>query len=175
MEHTNLVQILKAPKEEGSSIFAFGGGYRMGGLSQANYDGMNKVFSFHYMGAAEFELGNLPKACDKLIADRSDYVTGSIKVSWRTEDWKTQEEAKGRGEVYYICHKDHEIDVKERISLWALGKNVPLHTTKERVRLNESFAGDRFKGWFELDNSFLFFIDKDMFEGTKEMFGVKSK
>ncbi len=175
MKNSFLIQILEAPKDR--HAFSFGGGSSTGGLTQENFDGMAEVFSFHYMGAAEFEFDELPRACNKVMAERADYITGSMEVrweteDWETEDWKTREKKEGLGEVYYICHKDHEIDVKGRISLWALGKTVPMQSTKECVRLDEAFANDAFKGWFEYDNGFLFFIDKEMFEGTKVMFGI---
>ena len=170
MKYTNLVQILEAPKDYKS--LAFGGSSPTGGMSQENFDEMSKVFSFHYMGAAEFEFGALPEAVNKVLADKVDYVTGCTKAKWESENWETRKMKKGIGEVFYICHKDHVDEVISRIKTWAKGKHVPPYHTKERVRLDDAFANDCFKGWFEYDNGFLFFTDKEMFEGTKAIFGI---
>lgn len=34
-------------------------------------------------------------------------------------------------------------------------------------------SDERLKGWIDLDNHYMFFIDKDMFENTKKLFNIK--
>jgi len=170
MDHSYLVQRLLAPMEPGHLRISFGGGSPTGGLSQENFDAMNTVCSFDYMGAAEFEFGALRDALNKMIASSDDLVKGSLTVHWIMEDWKTKEESKGDDKVYFICHKEHRKEIKKRIKVWAQGKqNLPM-TTKCLVYLNESFKIDNYKGWFELDNGFFFFIDKEMWKKTWELF-----
>ena len=171
MKQSYLIQRLKKPT--GANPFSFGGGLKNGGINQKAFDQLNKIFSFDYMGAAEFEFGALPETLQKINDHSSEFISGSTKVSWRMDDWKTKEKSSGKDEVYYICHKDHEEEVKKRIAIWAIGKKASYMNLKERVRLNESFKEDMFKGWLEFDNGFFFFIDKKMWKNTIELFEIK--
>jgi hypothetical protein len=119
------------------------------------------------MGAGEFEFGALPDAMN-IIA--SAFVTGqecmgSIIIKKHT--------------IFYICAKEHETDVIQRIRDLAANK-VRL---KERSGLNESIDDKlrirygeteprpiQYIGWLELDNGFMFFIDKGVFEKTVTFF-----
>ena len=69
MKRTYLIQRLEKPRtlkiagvELKDNPFSFGGGLRNGGLSKDATDLLRPLFSFDYMGAAEFEFGAVPEA-----------------------------------------------------------------------------------------------------------------
>jgi hypothetical protein len=172
MENSYLIQRLKKPIDY--TTISFGGGLRNGGIGKENMDILTKVFSFDYMGAAEFEFGEVPKALNKILENASDFIKGSMTTHWRSLRWKTGEVVDGNSKVYFLCHKDHKKDVKKRISSWAMGNNISGHP-KCGVRLDCSFDEQQFHGWLELDNGFFFFIDKTMFENTCKLFDIPKK
>ena len=174
MEDSRLVQRLLKPVG-GVSSFAFGGGHRNGGVCESSMQDLNKIFSFDYMGAAEFEFGALPEALNKIWDNREDSITGSVKVHWKTEDWRTREKSSGKDEVYYICYKNHVEEVKRRIDCWAVGKSACPVPLKCGAELDGAFKEDRYKGWIEFDNGFFFFIDKGMWENTIKLFEIGEK
>ena len=156
MKISYLIQRLKAPYPKDSPLsnfgnaFSFGGGYVNGGLSNEAMEYISDVFSFDYMGAAEFEFGALPEAFGKMID--YDLIAESIEVD-RADKTKCK--------VFYICNKDHRIEVRKRIKSWS--KSEAYGETKERVGLcaavnNEKYAN--YIGWIELDNGFMFFLDE---------------
>lgn len=71
MKSTYLVQRLVKPLKEESMLtalgnaFAFGGGYKNGGLSDEAFNMIKRIFRFAYMGYAEYEFGEVPKALEK--------------------------------------------------------------------------------------------------------------
>jgi hypothetical protein len=164
MHHVWLVQRLEAPRDP--NPFSFGGGYKNGGLSDAGMAMIRNIFSFDYMGAAEFEFGAVPQALHFLARQghgEKNLVTGTVTFP--------------EGNVYYICPKEYEVDVKGYIGVWArypYGTKDGKGRTKESVRLYEALRKQKYcdtLGWLELDNGFFFTIDEDMFNKTKELFG----
>ena len=138
--------------------FSFGGGLANGGLSQQSANYLSGIFSFDYMGSAEFEWGTVPAAF-KFIAEQSSQnkmVTGQING------------------VYYICPTSYENGVKVTITN-LLDDERQSFRLKEYCGLADHFNGrgntETF-GWVELDNGFMFFVDQDMFEQTKKLFGI---
>ena len=172
MEKSYLIQRLQKPINY--KKLSFGILNPSGRICKENMEQLRKVFTFDYMGAAEFEFGAVPKAMNQVINACSDYVRGSIDVHWQALIWREHKTRDGNGKVYYTCHKDQEKDVKKRIAGWAMGRNVS-GPTKEGVRLDCSFHEKDYYGWFELDNGFFFFIDKDMFEDTCALFDIPEK
>lgn len=98
--------------------------------------------------------------------------------------------------VYVLCHKEFEINVKEYLALLRKGDygNKEIHLKegtwfKDRMFPEEAWnwesdvkvkkvpvkyiSDERLKGWIDLDNHYMFFIDKDMFENTKKLFNIK--
>jgi hypothetical protein len=134
--------------------FAFGGGFQNGGIPEAGMNLLRGIFSFDYMGAAEFEWGAVPAALDFLT--QVELVAGEYDIT--------------KGKVaYYICPKQYEEEVKDR--LFGLYHNKI--QTKEYVGFKEYYQKDRDPralGWLEIDNGFLFFGDKEMFEKMKMLF-----
>jgi hypothetical protein len=178
-----LIQRLKKPWGD-PGVFTFGGGYRYGGLSKEAFEMLNKIFSFDYMGSAEFEFGavqvTLKNIADSMIKDEA--AIGSFNIN--------------KVPVYYICYKSDESDVKTRIKDLASGKYFKDgNRTKESVFLDEVIAARNpdkeafikkhpvsgflyktaddveerrtfyleYMGWIDLDNNFIFFVDKTAF------------
>lgn len=172
METTRLVQRLEPPFKPFGQLrdnpFSFGGGYKNGGLSDEAMDLIREVFSFDYMGAAEFEFGALPKALSSIFENREKYrgYTNMIVV----------------GPVYIICHQDDYTEISHRVGTLALSGDVDnddIHL-KAATHLNRVlFPEDDARwtpstcGWLELNNGFFFFTNKEMFEGTLELFGIE--
>lgn len=185
MESSYLIQRLKKPY--GGSVFggkdnpfSFGGGLRNGGLSDEAMDLLRGVFSFDYMGAAEFEFGAVPNALQRIAANAHKFHAFSftfplskVKQGWRD---KSTEPPTGDATIYVICKIEDDKEIKARIQNNASGKDGRL---KEMTMLSNSLRPDGdwdpgVLGWLELDNGYFFFIDKEMWEKTSELFGVEN-
>ena len=167
LRRSHLVQRLEKPRGGSGPLadlvnaFSFGGGLRDGGIPKEGMALIKEIFSFDYMGAAEFEWGIVPSCLAFLVENIKDCVTGSIVVE------------KDKPTVYYLCHKDHADQVPDRIKL--LATNPP--RAKEWVGLVNHFEQpkryeSRAVGWLDCSNGFMFFVDEDMFKKTCQLFGV---
>lgn len=153
-----LIQRLNAPTSWINPL-AFGGGLKNGGFSDEVMVVFNSIFSFDYMGSAEFEFGDVPKAFKKMYVERNEYTSFIIeRVAGKEKS------------VYVICNKEDKEEVTERICNFALNT---INRTKEMVGLKEAVEGldfySRLRGWVEINNGYMFFIDKDMFEKMKSL------
>jgi hypothetical protein len=159
MEHTWLVQRLRKPQNF-DNPFSFGGGYRNGGLSDEAMSLIKGVWSFDYMGSAEFEFGEVPKALQKIAqySEAGKAVTGQVSLI---------------KPVYYFCEKDMKSGVEEVIRKIANDKQI----LKEPTFLKEALEGNGHfqdhKGWLELDNGFMFFVCNEMYKKSLDLFGIK--
>lgn len=192
MNDTYLIQRLRKPYGSksifGSNPFSFGGGLRNGGLSDEAMDLLKEVFSFDYMGAAEFEFGAVPKALQLIAKNAGNYEAFSftfplskVKQGWRD---KSTEKPTGDVIIYVICNKADSKEVTARIKLNASnaggGNSSAGRNLKEPTLLSNTLRPDGdwdpgMLGWLELDNGFFFFTDKEMWEKTAELFGVEAK
>lgn len=136
--------------------FSFGGGYKNGGLSDEFMSFLVGIFSFDYMGAAEFEFGALPEAFQEMA--------------------KSMEEKKLIAYTHHGVHIISREDMKADIQDWIdLAKETPGFYTKEFVGLHEAIKGERdFIGWVDLDNAYIFFINEAAFVKMADLFGLKS-
>ena len=162
MERSWLIQRLQKPSSP--NPYSFGGGYKNGGLTDNAADLLGSVFSFDYMGAAEFEFGALPKALKKIATLNGSLVKGSIDVKTKNNN---------TAPVYYLCALDHREDVESRIMKFGKDEWSREINTKECVGLQDAIDASKYSrslGWLELDNGYFFFIDKDMWEKTCELF-----
>mgnify|MGYP006283653309 CR=1 FL=1 len=179
MKQSYLVQRLRDPHPgHEKNLFTFGGGLKNGGLSDEAMDLIKGIFSFDYMGAAEFEFGALPKALNSIADNIKDYTTWSATI--KAKSGKSEK----KGLVYVISKKDWKPEILRRLKAWAkeFSREYP---TKEAVMLNTAitktygYGGKEIaefmltKGWIELDNGYMFFTDKEMFEKTKKLFGLE--
>lgn len=199
-ERSWLIQRLKRPTKM-DNPWGFGGGLRHGGLSDGAWEIFRKLCSFDYMGAAEFEIGALPKAFEKMWSSRSGLEAYSLTVSgnpdfpWsdkmRLLPWKTRERISKRhtlnATVFAISLSRYRPHADEVIK--ALAEGIE---TRERYFLKEAsliekalFSDPKWfddkdyslqnmcVGWLEFDNGFMFFSDEGMWRNFCELFGVK--
>lgn len=168
MKLTYLIQRLCKPIGH-PNPFAFGeAGLRNGGLSDEAMAQLKGIFSFDYMGAAEFEWGAVPAAL-KFIAEQASKRTPLFSK----KDCVTSGVHSG---VYYICPRPYEEGVKTIITtLLENERSLDLKEycgLAERVKDPQGYKKENV-GWLELDNGFFFFTDVEMYEKTKLLFGVK--
>lgn len=64
--------------------FAFGGGKVNGGISPDVMKLLNKVFSFDYMGSAEFEWGAVPTAIKSLFTNSTTEKSEINDILWKS-------------------------------------------------------------------------------------------
>lgn len=185
MKSSWLVQRLDKPTTGRSVLgadnpFAFGGGLRNGGLSDEAMGLLREVFSFDYMGAAEFEFGAVPEALDGMAKDHHLLTSDRAEVDLTTlaPDFRDKTTYTGTAPVYVIARKAHVEEAKRRICEWAeRGYSSRL---KEATHLDMALRPGRpdwhrTEGWLELDNGFFFFTSETMFRGVADLFGVDAE
>lgn len=166
LRNTWLVQRLTEPyKGNADNPFNFGGGLLRGGMNEEGYRVLNQIFTFDYMGAAEFEFGAVPKAIEDIAKGFSEGngVIGEIEIDGVP--------------VYYLAHKNAEKETMQRIKDLAKDPYVTKIRLKEWTCFGDAIAARNGKkpnkyamehiGWIELDNRFMFFVDKEAFEKFK--------
>lgn len=165
-----LVQRLTKPFKTSNPLlrdnpFSFGGGPRNGGLSDDAMGLIRDIFGFDYMGAAEFEWGAVPEALQRIakVAAEGKLVGETMTLP--------------NGEVYLITPSEWLSQVEQRVQELAKGDyGEGSYRLKESTRLSQALNGepytDRIGGWLELDNGFMFFTDKPMYEATADLLGV---
>ena len=168
MRRSWLVQRLKAPNKRFGLLgtdnpCAFGGGYKNGGLSDEAMGLLRGIFSFDYMGAAEFEFGALPDALRRMAKSVDDLIAFGHEVDG--------------GTVFVLCPSGWKQEVCSRIEGWASPEPDGLKEwTNLHGALNPQDEWDgRVVGWLELDNGFFFSIDRKMWEGFCRLLGVSVK
>lgn len=187
-----LIQRLRRPPENEWSARidqAFGG---MLCLSDDAWKLSHTCFSFDYMGAAEYEFGAVPKAlnlllkCKDLTAFEMAIGAAEIKSPWWIERklWNTRKgpdydaaEAKMRGSgerwLYVICPKDQEAGVKRWLKAHLAGNKDA--RTRDSTQMCDALIPDperapRNVGWLELDNGWLAFSERVLWERAKKLF-----
>jgi hypothetical protein len=168
LKRTYLVQRLKKPyKGNADNPFNFGGGLLRGGMNEEGYRMLNQIFTFDYMGASEFEHGAVPKALDAIAQafEKGDGATGEIEIDCVP--------------VYYLTHKNVEKETVARIKDLAKDPFVTKMRLKEWTRFGDVISARngtkkddyamKYIGWIELDNCFMFFVDKEAFEKFKAL------
>jgi hypothetical protein len=132
---------------------------------------VSSQFKAANMMAAEYEWGAVPKSLHEIEqrALAGKLAAGKLKL-------------KGRA-VYYLCPIEIVVGVEKTIrrlyknegtKRWLFKNDSP---TRDWVGLKEAVARRRSKpgdvaGWLELDNHFMFFTNRRMFEGTAKLFGI---
>ena len=186
MGRTWLIQRLRAPYEGNplgatGNPFAFGGGLLNGGLSDEAMELLSQVFSFDYMGAAEFEWGSIPAALSVIAKDVKDYeaTSFSFPLTQVAKNWRDQstEEPEGDATIYVISRKNWTSEIQDRIRGWA----AEFHNSdlKEATRLAPALRpykewDTETHGWLELHHAFFFFTNQEMWEQTATLFGIKT-
>lgn len=162
LKRTYLVQRLNVPYPDFDNPFSFGGGLKNGGLSDAAMKLLRPVFSFDYMGSSEFELGAIPECFQYMAENIKEYSTHELTI------YKTP--------VYVICKADCVKLINERINKLAKEKIVCKHWTgfNNALGLNKYLNKEDCPtiGWLELDNKFMFFVNKDAADKTAQILGL---
>ena len=181
LRESYLIQRLELPWKTASNPFSFGGGLMNGGLNKEALNLLDGIFTFDYMGAAEFEFGEVPKALNKIANTELAVTTYTFNEAQvrkvTTWDRKRSElPLKPDPTVYILCPKGWEGEVTSRILDIARGRA----RLKEQTRLDEALRPDpdhprRVQGWLEISNGYFFFTDWVMFEKTAALFGLQVK
>jgi hypothetical protein len=194
VKDTYLVQRLKDAyrTEQDEKIERAFGGDRIQ-MGPDGWQALRSVFSFDYMGAAEYEFGTIPKCLNamgmdhaKLVATQITVPANEIEPNWGRK--RTAKTAKGKPRkrqpilppvmdrtVYLLCRQEHVQGAEERIRLLAgnkirtkMGTNFP--QALDPIEVQGSTLALETKGWLELDNGFLFFVDKAMWRRATMLF-----
>lgn len=200
MKRTWLIQRLREPRQtstgplSGDNPFAFGGGFRNGGLSSEAMDLLRPIFSFDYMGAAEFEFGAVPKAFSRILdrAKANDlsawyFHIGLSEVKPHWEDRDKEVSPDDYATVYVLSPPLWADEIEKRVKGYAAdpyGNADRANQLKELTFLDRVLRphgepdSDEYRwdtetrGWLELDNGYMFFVDVDMWTQTCSLFGL---
>jgi hypothetical protein len=167
-----LIQRLEKPAKSGifgDNPFAFGGGLRNGGLSEDAMALLRRILAFDYMGSAEFEFGAVPKALQTLAKAAVDRKVVAKTITVDTVP------------VYVLAPADY-MDYVEAVIRADYEGGPESPRLKQGTRFRDAIKiakGDdvrfptRVCGWLELDNGFMYFTDREMFEGVAALFEVE--
>lgn len=160
MTNSYLIQRVRKPITH-ENWGAFGGGYKNGGLSDDAFKMLKKIFSFDYMGAAEYEFGAVPQYFKDLISNHKETRT------WETSINKTP--------VYVVGAIGMQREINDRLTQIAKGKAGYIKCgcdLGQAVGLDKYSPKDRCGtvGWLEMSNNFAFFTDKEVFENFCNLF-----
>ena len=185
----HLVQRLNKPfKKTGGPLdklhHAIGGG--MMAIGKELWDIIDGVFSLDYMGSAEFEYGAFPRALETVAKDakklngfvfqlKREDVPENPSRRWVSRKKEAPPPPPGPFEIYVLCRKSQNEAVMTAIKDVVQGK----FRLKESARMDETLDPieewhGRTVGWFNLDNGFFWFTDKEMWKGTLELFGLEA-
>lgn len=184
MKNPYLIQRLQKPyqfKDDASPMmkslanaFSFGGGLVNGGISKEAMGLLNKIWNYDYMGSSEFEWGAVPKSLELIAKSISSYVAGETLVTGKVHDYRNDKDIEKKAIVYFVCKKDDEKEVCEWISKFANDKKRD-YRTKESVCLADAICESGYRkdtgGWHDIENHYLFFTDKTMYENFCKLFG----
>jgi hypothetical protein len=160
-----------------ANAFSFGGGLINGGISNGAMEKISKIWRYDYMGAAEFEFGAVPESLERMAKGRKGLTAGSIEVTAKAYEYAglKRKLQKAESNVFYVCPKSIEENVREWIPILADETGKDFHT-KEGVFLAQNVLGREYHtervGWHDISNDFLFFTDRQMFEGFCSLLGV---
>lgn len=188
MNPTVLIQRVKKPRKpfrnkdgkvvENPFVFGVGGS----GLSSNAVELLAPVFSFDYMGAAEYEFGAVQRALQTMANyakhGKMELVTitvnrKGIKPRYPSKNSVSREEK--TAEVYVIGNKDHRDEIRARVELLVTDELLASSNSKKspEVYLRDYFGlgqylkyvpeyDDATLGGLELDNGFFITADQEM-------------
>lgn len=158
MERTWLVQRLQAPLG-GKMAAGWNDFATMGGFNKKAGELLAQVYNFDYMGSSEFEFGAIPKSFQRIAnySRKGDAVVGAVSLT---------------RPVHYVCDRTMQKGVESIIQQLAQNKlRLQEPTFFERALAGDEFAV-KYKGWLELNNDFMFFVDGEMYDNTLNLFGI---
>ena len=153
------IQRLNAPAGR-VNPYSFGGGLRNGGLNEDAMSKVSEIASFDYMGAAEYEFGKLPEAFS-LIFTRSQTIPLSLK------------KIKVKGSDVWVLTNESVLEEAVKV-VKKLGTTKKMEWKLKCPSLFSSILSGRItgiptKGWIDLENGYMFFIDEDMAKKFKDL------
>lgn len=136
------------------------------------------LWQYDYMGAAEYEWGAVPEALQKLAkADKLGVTSIRVPLKEVPPNWrdKSKEVPEGEGEVFILGPMDDLPEISERVIGFAT--NSYPENVRDSPRLDSALRpfdewDGKICGWLELDNGYMFFTDREMFEGACALFGI---
>lgn len=173
--------------------FAFGAGG--GRLTAEAMKILAPIFSFEYMGAAEYEFGAVPAGLNKIYQHASTKNLFFSTLNIAVKDVKINREHR-RDEklrtwtscpVYVIGSKTDQTEIERRVTLIATDEDKCLRDMWKRglhegLSLHDPAQLNRFilveptyepvVGWLELENGFFFTVDPIMAEKFAAIFGM---
>lgn len=120
------------------------------GLSENTEYTLKSVCDFDYMGNEQFQSGAVPDAISRIVqyCEEREGIKGDVQIVERT--------------ILYLCRKDHEEYVVATITKLADDEREHF-LLEEPSYFKKSLDGKRpNKGWLEMNNDFMFFIDLEM-------------
>jgi hypothetical protein len=195
-----LLQVLqRRPKTEYDKrvdqVYSFGGGGS--GFSKEAWEIIHGLFSFEYMGSAEYEFGAPAKAFQEIVklAGIKKLVRGQMVV--KAKDIKMDKFSRGnsnydptvkkRGQpsklpppkdvsVYFICEEGREADVQRIIKAVAKDTQRCKDSPRGSAIFDPVSEHDKnYIGWLSVTDRepFLALIDKPTFDDTVKAFGAR--
>jgi hypothetical protein len=161
MPKTTLIQRLRNP--DGRIHHSFGGGMKNGGVSMEDMEVIKNIWAFDYMGNVHFEYGAVAEALQRM----KDYAKEGRAYTGEVISLK----------VPFICEKGEEDEVQERIhTIYERKFDSDNVRPKENPFFREAMTVDKepynqFGGWLELDNGFMFFKSRKMYNDTLAILG----
>ncbi len=160
MNKTYLVQRLEKPRHylNPCSFYAW---LDKEGRSKKVSQIVKHIWRFDCMRASEFKLGIIPRALEHIAkySQEGRAVTGQLQLGKK---------------VLYLCENNMKDGVEDTIGKIAKGRQSLL----EPALLKESIEGKgyvrTYRGWLELDNGYMFFIDEGMFHNSIRLFGIRN-
>lgn len=187
---THLVQRMRGPRPVMEGIGGVKAHHVFGstGLGPEGWKVLDPICTLDYMGAAEYEYGKVPNAFHNfaLISQRKELRSFAITLAphERELNWARRHPRKGEVLtpaqtviVYGICHVDWVELVKDRIRIFATREssvNVKrgMNFVQNLDPISTYEIEDPVVGWFEMDNLFLFFSQRSVWEGYCNLFEV---
>lgn len=183
---TRIQRLEKPHMKSCTTPFTFGGGYKNGGMSNNLVERLNGQCEFDYMGAAEYEFGDVPKSI-KHLAESPDKCSGFIDVegacTFRQGYGKqTPEEAARFAELAPRIGSTHSVrfytlapDEAVQDALYKfLPQNAKEDKTPDGTRLDRLWDLSREPetiGWLDIRNHSMFFADEYLFKVFQDILG----
>jgi rhodanese-related sulfurtransferase len=173
LQRSYLIQRLNAPYG-GINPFSFGGGKVNGGLSKEAAVRLSDIFAFDYMGAAEYEWGEVPEAIEVLGQAAKDgelvrHVVGIDMPNATNKGATIQEHQEAEPvTVHVICRKGHEDEIAKRVLVWARTPHFdrPTELRPRDWEMLDRAVQDpenaRTMGWLVLNDPFFFCLPEVM-------------
>lgn len=150
LQGTYLVQRLEKAVNY-ANPFSLGGGYKNGWLTGEGMKMLSGLFSFAYMGAAEYEFGAVATFFHELAKNIKEYRRWELNIN---------------GTPIYVIGQDGLIEsINDRLIAISKHKSGYIKcgcNLDSAVGLSKYSPKEKCKtiGWLELDNIFAFFTDK---------------